>query len=159
ERDVLPERQTNNSAERQLLSRKIRLERDEAKPLRLQFHLTAIDVNPRVDARLVLARRLLVHGSRRLELSSGRIDASGGRGRLQVRSADRKDDEVAIIANAVPRGGGGFFGGAIVPEGREIEDALTQHRARVEIVERAEHARKLETRKPLRALKSNCRET
>src|SRR4029453_7243710 len=101
--------------------RKIGFERDDPESLRLQLDLTAIDVNPRVHARLVLTRCLLVHGACRLELRPGRIDAGRGGDGLQVGPAHPEYDEITGFAKTVRRRGGGFLGGAIVSDGREIE--------------------------------------
>ena len=84
EREVLPERKTNEPSERQLLAREIRFERDQPEPLRLQLDLTAIDVDPCVHPGFVLPSRLCEPGTCRLELGPRRFDASRGRDDLQV---------------------------------------------------------------------------
>jgi hypothetical protein len=101
ERDLLSERQANDPTQCQFLSRQIALQRDQPKLLLLQLDLAAIDVNARVHARFVLARRLCVDGTCGVDLRRRRIHTSRGGDYLQVPSAYRKDDQVAVVAQRV----------------------------------------------------------
>src|SRR5262249_246234 len=126
--------------------------------LDLPFDLTAVDVDLRIDARFVLADSLRVQRLRGLDLRSRRIDAGGCRNRLQIRSANREHNEIAVIECVRSCRRSKVLCGAIVSERREINDALAGQHAGVEPMKRSENPPELKAGwKVLRALQSNRR--
>src|SRR5262249_2843346 len=103
-------RHTDDPTQTQLLAREVAFERDESKALRLQLDLTAVDIDARVDARFVLAHRLVVYSASCIDLGFRRIHTRRHGNNLQIRTADGEDDEIAAVANAVRRRHGDFLG-------------------------------------------------
>src|SRR5262249_43386588 len=115
----------------------------------------AVYIDLRIDARFVLSDRLRVQRLRGLDLRSRGIDAGVGGNRLQIRSANREHNEIAVIERGRSGSRGQIFCGTIVSERGEIDNALACQHAGVEPVKRSENAPELKAGwKVLRALES-----
>src|SRR5262249_14749925 len=135
-----------------LLTREIRLERDQPQTLSLQLDLTAVHVDARVESGCVSIHCLIVQCSGRLELCASGVDSRHRRDNLQIRSADTENHEIPTVANIQLGGKCGFLVRTIISNSRQVEQALTENRTGVEEVEWAEYPAESEVGNSFHAL-------